>query len=460
VTFTQFGKPVIDEKGRVAFWAMFQGTGARGNGGLYVWDPNLGVQRVLDDDPNTAGIVPGLSNPAYFGRYTDPNVALNRELVWAGGDRLLFISNVSRGTAEVMRGIYRWRATDATFVRVVDIDALAALFSNAAPGAFAPQFYLPGVSDSGQAIFGATYVYFTRPPNSQAVTGQGVFWSNGTTVAAIADSVLSRQSPGTVPGQGSTAYFDEPDVLTTLSGGGDMLFQSYYASGAGAVGLYLRRDATNYRVIDNRSGASWPGLPLGARVEPGDDLFAGFAVGPAGHIAVETTLSVGGTVRETVLVWDYAVSAWTEVTGFNGTPATDLVTGVNEDGQFVILAGGIPYLVSRTERIQLNMTPPAELYGVPITWSDSVGSINNHGRAVLGYTRGSSLGLVFWTGQQLLLVADPVAGAPPSTIGITTIEDVRRDRVGRSGMLNDRDEIVFRAARTGGTEAIYLARAQ
>lgn len=86
--------------------------------------------------------------------------------------------------------------------------------------------------------------------------------------------------------------------------------------------------------------------------------------------------------------------------------------------------------------------------------------MNNNGRAVVAYARSSTTGLVYWTGQELLVVADAVAGLPSGISNVFTITDPRRDRPGRSGLLNDREQIAFRAALTGGGQAIYRATAQ
>ena len=459
VTFTQFGNPVIDANGRVAFWALYTGTGAKGFGGLYVWDAGQ-VKRVLDDDPATAGIVPGRTTKDYFGRFggqygTSP---LGSDVAWAAGDRLMFVSEVTG--QQDSAGMYRWRATDANLVRIADREQVAALFTDASPATMAPSFKLPGVSDGGIAIFGLSYAYFTNPPGAQYFSGQGVFTSNGTTVSVLADTRHSQLTPGDVPEQGATAYFNTIDTLTTINAAGDMLFQGRYTSGTGGMGVYLARGDAKYRVIDNRTGATWPGLTAGAQLRS-PNVWPSLAMGPAGHIAVDAQLKVGADTRDTVLLWNFGTSTWTELTGANGAPATSLATGVNDDGQTVIISGGAPYMMTSTTRMQLNATVPAQLAGVTVTWTPGGGSINNDGRAAIGYSReGGSAGLVFWTGAQLLLVTDVGAGVPAGISQVYTITDPRRDRPGRSGFLNDKNEITFRVGRSAGGEALYVARAQ
>ena len=58
ITFTTFNNPVIDSKGRVAFWGLYQGANARGTAGLYIWDGTT-LDKVVNNDPNSAGVLPG-----------------------------------------------------------------------------------------------------------------------------------------------------------------------------------------------------------------------------------------------------------------------------------------------------------------------------------------------------------------------------------------------------------------
>ncbi len=457
VTFTEFGNPVIDASGRVAFWALYSGAGAQGFGGLYVFDGTL--KRVVDDNPTVTGIVPGRTTADYFGRFqkTSSFDPLTQDLTWAAGDRLLFISPVSGQKAS--RGIYRWRATDNNFARIADLEQIIALYPNASPGAFVPDFALPGVSDAGTGFFAVDYRYFTPPPGATLISGQAVYTSNGQTVSIIRDVNQSQDNPGDVPGQDADASFLTIGALTTLNGVGDMLFDARYDGLQGSRGLYLYRAGTLYRVVDNRAGASWPGLPAGAQVNPDGSAYV-FANGPAGHIAVDTTLSTGGQAREIVLLYSFGSASWSELTGDQGAVATSLLSAVNDDGQALILAGGQPYLASAGGRTRLSAVLPNLLLGVDFTWAGSGGAVNNNGRAVVAYTRSSTRGLVYWTGQELLVVADALAGVPSGISNVFTITDPRRDRPGRSGLLNDREQIAFRAALSGGGQAIYRATAQ
>lgn len=447
VTFTDFGNPVIDSKGRIAFWARFSGTGAKGKGGLYVWDGAL--KRVVHDDSAVTGIVPGRQTADYFGAFGDTE-SMGRDLAWGTGDRLLFVSNVSGQTSS--RGIYRWRATDSDIVRVADLEQTAAFYPDAAANAFSPDFILPGVNDSGIGVFGCDYLYITAA--SKFVRGVGVYTSNGTALTLLVDTNLSPKTSGNVPDQGTAAKFGAPEALTT-AGATDLLFQAEYTGGSGSYGVYLRRGSSSYRVIDDRPSASWPGLAAGTQFYIGDNL-PRLAIGPAGHIAVEGQLALGSAVRDAVIVWSFDTDRWYELTA-EGAAATALLSGVNKDGRVLLLAGGTPHLVGPSYHVSLNTNMPSQLAGSTLTWKTTGGAINNQGRAVLPYTRNASPGLLFWTGEKLLLIADVGASVPAGATDILTIAEPERDRPARSGLLNDSDDVTFRAA-LGSSQAIYLAR--
>ncbi|GEM_PF-2236520 len=470
VGFVAFGNPVIDAQGRVAFWATYRGLQARGDAGLYVWNGQT-TQRVLDNDPNTAGVVPGPSTPHYFG-HSGTNDPLTFDLSWAGGNRLLFVSEIipaSGPAGNARMGVYRWRVTDGSFVRVADWEQVAHTFPDVSEGSSGPSFQansvsLPGVSDDGLAIFGMNYTYISTEGEGLErfiIEKNGVFTSNGTTVTLIASD--STKTTGVVPDQPASAYFTSISPLTTLNADGDMLFRGAFASGSSGAsqGVYLLHDGTAYRVIDNRTNPSWPGLAAGARVAPrSPSLGYGFAIGPAGHIAIAGKLTVAGTTNPAVLMWDWDAGKWTVLYGPSSTPATAMLTGVNDDGQVGILAGGTPYIATTDSLVPVTTNLPVSLYGVTLVWSDTGGSINNYGRAVLAYTGDGQKGLAFWTTARLLVVADVRLGIPAGIADIQTITGPERDRPGRSGMLNDADQLVFRAVMSDASQAIYLARGE
>ena len=461
VTFSELGTPVIDSKGRVAFWALYTGSGKKGNGGLYVWEAGH-ISCVVDDDPGQVGIVPGRTTNDYFGPFTASNdpAIFDLEMAWGAGDRLLFVSPIAGEKSTV--GIYRWRATDGNIVRVAEREQVAATFPDT-PGApdyntFAPTFSIPGVSDNGIAIFGVSYLYLVSGDNP-IKTGQGVFKSNGTTVSVIADTRHSTLTPGDVPGQdpAANAYFTSIDVLTTLNGAGDRLFTGAYTGGEGARGIYLSRGDTNYRVIDTRSDPNWPGLTNTRITAP----IRGFAIGPNGHIAVSSQVYDSDGGHRGVILWNWGTSSWTQLKGENNAFATALLTGVNDDGECVILADSVPYLVSASTRTNIADALPSGLKSAGLTWPEVGGAINDAGRAVLPYTRSdSSPGLAFYSGSGVFIAADAALNTPQSGItAITTVTGVQRDRPSRSGMFNDADELVFLIDLASGQE-IWVARGE
>jgi hypothetical protein len=454
-TFVEFGIPIIDQDGRVAFWASYEGASAAGEFGLYVWEDQLRL--VVHNDPDTIGIVPERDPPEFFGVWDTETDPLAQDIAWGGGDRLLFVSETDGG--QQTKGIYRWRATDDNIVRVVDGPMMIDVLEGAS--LVVPDFYLPGVSDNGLAVFGADYLYFR---NSSFVTGKGVFTSNGTAVTLIADD--NNAAADGVPDQDSRVQYAGVDAFTTINASGDALFQSYYFSrpasfSRGSAGVYLTRSGSSYRVIDNRSGVTWPGLQAGAQINPEEAVYSAVAIGPNSDMAVDTTIDKGSGGKPVVLLWDWADSRWYELTGNNNTAATDLISGVNDDAQTLILAGELPYLATKDGRTRLDLERPTALVSADLTWLTG-GAINNAGRAALRYRHDDSTpGILFWTGETMLLVADATQGTPEDdivAIGMPAMPE--EDRPGRSGALSDADELVFRIERADGTQAIYIARAE
>ncbi len=460
VTFTTFGNPVIDAKGRVAFWGFYTGSGAKGTGGLYA-DDGTNLVKVIDNDPASAGVVPGRTG-AYF-QY-DPN---EPDIAWGAGDRLLFCAQVKTSSVTAT-GVYRWRASDANLVCVADRDQVAATFTDIIrndPTQFQGTFLAPGVSDDGLASFGVHYTYIRDPnefPGFEAfvMDKNAVFTSNGTTLTKIADD--SSQRAGTVADYPADGYFSAVVPATSISGASDMLFQGTYVSGSSTWrGVYVGRGGVPYRVIDNRTGASWPGLPSGAQfLARSATLGYALSIGPAGHIVVAGRLAVGGNTDDAVILWEWDIQTWAELTGTGGSAATALLSGVNDAGQAVILSGGNPYLASGAAQTQFNATLPTALQGATLTWSDSGGAVNNNGRAAVQYTNNAKPGLALWTGAELLVVADGQAGNPPNLTEIHTVTGPEQDRPGRSGLLNDTDDLTFRGLHSDTTEAIYVALGQ
>jgi len=154
----------------------------------------------------------------------------------------------------------------------------------------------------------------------------------------------------------------------------------------------------------------------------------------------------------------------------------------------VVFGDGRPFLGDGRSVVDLSFFLPASLEQIDLNWETFGGAINNSGRAVLRYQRADAeggIGLLFWTGRELLVVIDST-----QPIGLDRIDvifpaeergpaDVDRvgtvaarpetNRPGLSGILNDRDEIVFRAGYLGSDgqantsddqQAIFLGRGE
>ncbi len=470
--FTYFGNPVIDDAGRVAFYAAYDG--GDGSGGLYVWEDGT-LQRIYDDDPAQVGNVPGMGPDDSFGGFTIRWDSGSPHLAWGGNGRLLFVAHVN--DIAQPNALLRWRASDGDMLLVSSAELLRQAIPDASAD-FLPEFYHPGVSDSGLAIFSNRYSYFTEG-GSFKLFQRGIFTTDGLTTQEI--------GVGSVPAQPEFAIFgDKPVLLTTHNADGDFLFQAAYQSSEGDRGVYLLRGDEVFRVLDNAPGRAFPGLEQATQVGAAGRDFDALAIGEIGDIAVETTLTVDGETRETVLRWDG--STWREYRVFGDASPTDLLTGIDAKGQAVVLGDGRPFLGNGRSVLDLRFFLPDSLEQAELTWQTFGGAINNSGRVVLRYARddaGGGTGLLFWSGRELLIVIDstqpvgleaidaifPVEKRGPDEVDRvgTVVARPEMNRPGLSGMLNDRDELVFRAGYLGpdgeeGTsddqQAIFLGRGQ
>lgn len=458
-TFTDFGNPIIDDAGRVAFYAAY--TGGSGSGGLYVWEEGP-LRRVYDDDPTQTGNVPGMGPDDFFGGFTIRWDSGSPHLAWGSNGRLLFVAHLN-GFSQP-NALFRWRASDGDIVLVSNAELLRAAIPDSTED-FLPEFYHPGLSNDGTAIFSNRYSYF-RQDGSFALFQRGIFTTDGLATQAL--------GVGSVPGQPEIATFtDRPVLLTTHNAGGDSLFQAAYQSIEGNRGVYLLSDGELFRVVDNAPDRSFPGLPDGAQVGTLGEDFEALAIGPEGDIAIDTTLTVDDATRDTVLIWDG--SQWRELQGTTGQYASDLLAGVSDDGQTVYLVDGNPFLGDGRSAVDLSALLPAELIGVDLAWEAFGGALNNHGRALLQYQRqpGGTPGLAFWSGERLLVVMDatqPIALESIDTIfsaqqrepdaldRVGTVSDRPEvNRPGLSGMVSNRDECVFRAGWRGPDDRINTA---
>ncbi|GAF92765.1 unnamed protein product, partial [marine sediment metagenome] len=295
-------------------------------------------------------------------------------LAWGSNGRLLFVAHLN-GFSQP-NALFRWRASDGDVLLLSNAELLRTAIPDSTTD-FLPEFYHPGVSDAGIAFFSNRYSYF-RANGSFVMFQRGIFSTDGVTTQEI--------GVGLVPGQPASATFrDKPVLLTSHNDAGDFLFQAVYLSTEGNRGVYLLWDDEPVRVIDNAPGRSFPGLPAGAQVNAVGADFDALALGAKGHIAIDTTLTVSGETRDTVLLWDN--TQWRELQSRAGEYASDLLSGVSADGQAAYLAGGRPFLGDGQNTVDLDSSLPPELTGLNFEWEGFGGALNNPGRVLLRYQR-------------------------------------------------------------------------
>lgn len=459
--FVRFSHPIIDADGRVAFWAEYDG--GAGDAGLYVFQDGA-LERVIDNDPTRTGAVPGGGSDEFFGAFEVNNMGDANAFSWGEGGRLVFVASGVAGqqASERTRGIFRWRADDAHLILVAEMPDLADVLPNAGNdgSTINARFSGPLVTDRAVVVFRSSYFYVPTGGTS-FVNGTGVFASNGVDLIALADEQVSEA--GDVPGQGGSTTFTDFAERIAMNPSGTVLFQASYSMGtSGDRGLYVFSGDNLSLALDN--GTTTPrGLPTGTRVgAPGAD-FAAFSVGGRGHLAVQTTLTASGQTRDAVLLREG--SAWIELLS-EDDEANALASGVNIRGQCLILAGTLPQRADPDTVENLFASPPSDLADRDIEWQPTGGAINDDGRCLIRYTTLGTAdertpGLALWTGDELLIVADPLAQiGPEDASALTTQPRVQHDYVGRSGALNNRDELTFRAVldQTGNPQQLYIAR--
>jgi hypothetical protein len=472
-TFTWLSNPLVDSKGRVAFWGAYDG--GSGSAGLYVWS-NGALSRVIDGDPNAVGSAPGLDSGSYFGDIRVQYDGFSPHLSWASADRLIFAA--ATNGSPLPNGLFRYRLSDGHMLQILDCDDFRALFSNVGD-TFLCEFFNPVVSDDGYAIFTNRYTYF-KTDQTFVFRNRGLFFSNGIETQAM----LAPEFPRAVPGVAS-ATFTDVELLPAMNYGIDVVLQASFSTptGSGDHGVYRYTGGQLFRLIDNGTGRTWTGLPSGSVVGEAGKRFERVAVGPLRHVAIDTTITGADNVKRNSVIL-YGRNRWTEIRP-NGLAASDLLTSVNEDGHLVVLAGGKPYLWNGTTAVDLTADLPAQLAGQGLTWSTFGGSINNAGHALLRYTRGGKPGLALWTGDKLVVVADASLGLPAATFDellsgeLPSLDNMDRsgvvkdrpevDRVGRSSAINDSATFVFRVGTPGidlerntadDYQAIYIGRGQ
>lgn len=471
-TFTWLSNPLIDQDGRVAFWGAY--TGGSGNAGLYVWESGT-LTRVVDDDPNATS-APGLPAGSVFGTFDVQYDGFSPHLSWASGDRLIFTA--ATDGSPLPNALFRYRVSDGNMLRIIDCESFKSLFDNVGD-TFLCEFFNPVVSDDGYAVFTNRYTYFTTS-NQFVFRNRGLFFSNG----VESEAMLAPEFPRVVPGV-PNGDFIEVELLPAMNYGVDVVLQASYESPVetdGDQGVYVYTGGQLFRLVDNGSGRNWPGLSVGTVIGESATRYQRVAVGPLRDVAIDTTLTVNGVKRDAVILSDR--SRWAEIRPA-GQSATDLLTGVNEDGHLVTLANGKPYYWNGLSNTDLSTTLPAEIAASTVTWANFGGSLNNAGQVLLRYTRDGKPGLALWTGAKLVVVADAALGLPAATFdellsgALPSLDTIDRsgvvkdrpevDRVGRSNAINDAADFVFRVGTPGADsardtaddyQAIYIGRGQ
>lgn len=465
--FTTFGDPIIDEDSRIAFWAQF--ANGMGTGGLFVWD-GTELVNVVDDDPNDVGNVPGRTTDDFFGPFeTSANLAdpFALPMIWGSDGRLLFVSPI--GGATDSRGLFRYRATDDDLIVVADLEQLTDLYA-AQFGTAVLDFTFGNVSlsDNGIVSFSGDYTLLGSNVPGMIAFGDGVFTSDGSTISVVRDRFLD-DAP--VPSQSTAAAFTALSQRTTQNPGGDTFYLGTYSNGNGTRGLYLNRGSDNFVVLDNRPGSSFAGLPVASTVNDSATVADGISASNR-FIAADTRLTVGGAARQTALLWTFATSRWTELIGASGADVNDLISGVNERGRVAFLAGERPHLADGATVRRLDEVLPSPLQANAIRW-EAGASISSFNRVLLPYTRNPDSandvvpGLALWTGTTLIVIADAGLSMPDADLfAISPGRGIEEDQHGRSGRLNDVDDITFRGTLLGpdndpntddDIEVIYLA---
>lgn len=472
-TFKYFSNPIIDRDGRVAFFASY--TGGGGDGGLYVFNGSALV-RVFDTDPAGASGVPGGGPDEVFGGFTLTWDGGSPTMAWGHDGRLIFAAHVNG--SGMPDGLYRWRASDGNLLLLSNVETFRALFSNAGQD-FLPAFYFPGLSDTGIVHFVGRYSFFDTD-GAFVFFNSGLFTTNGVRLRARVAQQITDLS---VPGQAG-ASFAGFELIDTHNTSGDVLIQGRYTGGQGDRGIYRWDGQSLTRVLDNAPGGAPVGLPAGATVGTSNTPFDAMALGERGQIAINAPLTINNDTNTEVIYFDG--SRWSRV--LVGTQrAGFLLSGVNRRGQIVFRAAGTPYLGDAQQSTRIDTPLPGELGSSTLRWLPFGAAINNQNRALLRYQHSDTDadGLALWNGSRLLLVADLQLGTPRKwdaifpTAAVPLDDQIVRagnvtgrpevDRPDLTGVLNDRDELVFRIGSLGqdntadtndDRQAIYICRGQ
>jgi hypothetical protein len=219
--------------------------------------------------------------------------------------------------------------------------------------------------------------------------------------------------------------------------------------------VYVHVNGRTVRAVDNRPGAGFDGLPVGSTVNENANTFAAITIGAGLRMAIDTTLTTSTATRDTVIYWNGV--DWEELEGRDEF-ASALLSGMSDCGAVLFLADGLPFIFR--EGAPLDLTDDAgSAFRGEVTWSNSPGAMNNQTRALLRYARGdqNTPGLALWTGAEFIPIVDDTDGLLQDIDAVSIPERVEQDRPGRSGALNDADELTFRVADAGNDGELRTA---
>ena len=457
-TFTYFGNPIIDDAGRVAFFATYEG--GSGTGGLYVWDDGT-LKRVFHAVAAEKGVVPGRGGDSCFGKLNIRWDGGTPHMAWGSGGRLLFAAPLDGSPQH--DALLRWRASDEDLFLVSDPEIMRTAIADSTED-FLPEMYHPCLSDDGTVLFSNRYSYF-RTNGQFALFLRGIFM---TTDGVTTDEVAVAADD--VPGQQPLVEFSEkPILLTSNNAAGQFLFQAgYQFSAQGDRGVYIYEDGAFTRVADNGGGGTYSGLPSGAVIGESDTDFEAIALGPNGHVVIDTTLTINDVTRDALLWWDGEV--WREIETLNDEPVSDLLSGVNDEGYVFYHSAGKVFIGNGNSVTDLTFFVPTELAGATLQWPAFGGAINNNQRGIVRFERmvGDVVigtGLLFWNGSRFVTLFDSTDPVGLNAIDVIFPEDAHAvdeldaggtlvsrpetNRPGLSGMVNDDDQAAFRVGYLG-----------
>ncbi len=451
--FTTFTDPSINNTGLVTFKGNFDGP-ASGNEGVYLFGGNS-LSRAVDDSfdfhpPSQSGA----SSWTSFG-----------PAVINGSGHILFRGNFSFG--DNSQGLYVFTGSNVELI--FDDNPLQSVPGQPDAIGFTVFPYSAGffqlVSDNDFGMTIATFrdalfaehngVYLGRPgedlirladdsvqppgqPGSarfsafnpfmvMSIAGDGAFvadytggvGSSGLYQYIREDEDLFRIADGQLPppSQVATSRFSQIDQFPTMNGVGRIAFLAGYSGGSGNRGIFSGRgDDPLEVVVDNSGGFEVPGDPAADFFD-----FSAPVMNEAGDVVFGAQI------------------------GF----------GADDAGLYIERGGSIQKIVDFSDPVPGQ--PGASFIATGSYIVNGLGHVTFTGR----YSGGiGDEGIYFWDGQGLRRVIDESS----NELGVTATNFHMMLGIGGSGgqdgkakSLNDTDQIVFRAALSGGGEGIFLA---